>query len=408
MADVALETSCTMTGVLVFTVTVPAGQNCPATATRPTDIPVSMFYQKLIWDEGPLLMRGERCSPPAFAELAKERLCDTTNANCIRATSAGFMDSAAVVPTSANLMERVRVKMAQAALKVMDTHAVDGGEASLALSDVAGATVDDVLRSYTATAARSASDRASTANYAMDLLLCAGASAAFIAAFYVWPCERRFVLSGMASLCAAARDPTVYVDRDSDEAIRRRTISFGMCCLVSGTYLAFGTAPPRTVQRQSTLLRPVIRSSVSTLLLFAGPIAEACHLGTFDTPESTFLLWRNYVICPIGEELNCEDKGVAGNDRDEKERACWRSAGHAMCGIFVFTALFGLLSGYYYEHVCERSIIAIAAAHALCNAIGPPEFTVLRSRHFTAREKVASAAIYVAGIVGWAWTLLRY
>ncbi|AYU79877.1 CAAX prenyl protease 2, putative [Leishmania donovani] len=224
-----------------------------------------------------------------------------------------------------------------------------------------------------------------------------------------------------------------------------------MCCLVSGTYLAFGTAPPRTVQRQSTLLRPVIRSSVSTLLLFAGPIAEACHLGTFDTPESTFLLWRNYVICPIGEELfyrgvlfsllhrrssaarifvsaflfslshihhlvsmacdayrNCEDKGVAGNDRDEKERACWRSAGHAMCGIFVFTALFGLLSGYYYEHVCERSIIAIAAAHALCNAIGPPEFTVLRSRHFTAREKVASAAIYVAGIVGWAWTLLRY
>ncbi|AYU79876.1 hypothetical protein LdCL_260033200 [Leishmania donovani] len=66
-------------------------------------------------DEGPLLMRGERCSPPAFAELAKERLCDTTNANCIRATSAGFMDSAAVVPTSANLMERVRVKMAQVA-----------------------------------------------------------------------------------------------------------------------------------------------------------------------------------------------------------------------------------------------------------------------------------------------------
>lgn len=38
-----------MTGMLVFTVTVPAGQNGPATATSPTDIPVSMYYQKFIW-----------------------------------------------------------------------------------------------------------------------------------------------------------------------------------------------------------------------------------------------------------------------------------------------------------------------------------------------------------------------
>lgn len=55
--------------------------------------------------------------PPAFAELAKKRLCDTTNANGIRTTAVGFMDSAAVVPTSANLMERGRVKMAQDALQ---------------------------------------------------------------------------------------------------------------------------------------------------------------------------------------------------------------------------------------------------------------------------------------------------
>lgn len=285
----------------------------------------------------------------------------------------------------------------------------------------------------------------------MDLLFCAGASAAFIAAFYVWPRERRFLLAGLESLCAASRDPSVYVDRNSDDAIRRRTISFGMCCVASGAYLSFIAAPLRAAQRQSTLLRPIIRSCVSTLLLFAGPIADVCHLGTFDMHESPLLLWRNYVICPIGEELfyrgvlfslldrrsspgrifvsaflfslshmhhlvsmacdayrNCEDKDVNGSDRDEKEHACWRSAGQTMCGIFVFTALFGLLSGYYYEHVCEGSIIAIAAAHALCNAIGPPEFTILRSRHCTAREKVSSAAVYVAGIVGWAWTLLRY
>lgn len=45
---------------------------------------------------------------------------------------------------------------------MMDTPVVAAGEASLALCDVAGTTVDDELRNFTATAVRSASDRASS------------------------------------------------------------------------------------------------------------------------------------------------------------------------------------------------------------------------------------------------------
>ncbi|CAM39524.1 putative CAAX prenyl protease 2 [Leishmania braziliensis MHOM/BR/75/M2904] len=285
----------------------------------------------------------------------------------------------------------------------------------------------------------------------MDLLLCAGASAAFISTFYVWPRERRFISSSINSLGGASLDPTVYVDRNSDEAIRRRTISLGFSCVVSGVYLAFGTASSFTLERQSTWLRPVIRSLLSTLLLFAGPIAEMCYLRTFEAPDRALQLWRNYVICPMGEELfyrgvlfsllhrrssavrigvsailfalshihhlvslasdayrRCEDNETDRKDLDGRERACWRSAGRTICGVFVFTTLFGLLGGYYYEHVCEGSIIAIAAAHALCNIIGPPELTVLRGSQFTAFEKAASATLYVAGVVGWAWTLLLH
>ncbi|KAG5499722.1 hypothetical protein JIQ42_05204 [Leishmania sp. Namibia] len=285
----------------------------------------------------------------------------------------------------------------------------------------------------------------------MDLLFCAGASAAFVGAFYVWPCERRFFSSGVKSLWVASRDPTVYVDRNSDEAIRRRTISFGVCTFFSTAYLAFGSAPSLPLERQSTWWRPVIRSSVSTLLLFAGPLSESCCLGTFEAPGSALLVWRNYVICPIGEEIfyrgvlfsllrrrspvarisvsaflfalshthhlvsMATDAYRTGggadferNDVDKSERESWRSAGRSMCGMLAFTTIFGLMSGYYYEHVCEGSIVAIAAAHALCNVIGPPDFTVLRSGRFSAREKVASAAAYVAGVAGWTWTLLVY
>ncbi|TPP52141.1 putative integral membrane protein [Leishmania donovani] len=230
MADVALETSCTMTGMLVFTVTVPAGQNCPATATRPTDIPVSMFYQKLIW-------------------LAKERLCDTTNANCIRAISAGFMDSAAVVPTSANLMERVRVKMAQAALKVMDTHAVDGGAASFALSDVAGATVDDVLRSYTATAARSASDRASSYLYLPPMFVADSFFLCFSLVFcFPILAYNNYRRTCRSSACGAALPPSLAVrglscsntKEETHKHENTRSLSFCLCCVCACAYMCAG------------------------------------------------------------------------------------------------------------------------------------------------------------------------
>ncbi|GET89640.1 caax prenyl protease 2, putative [Leishmania tarentolae] len=285
----------------------------------------------------------------------------------------------------------------------------------------------------------------------MDLLQCAGASTAFIASFYVWPRERRFIFSALKSLEVASRDPTIYVDRDSDDAIRRRTLSFGICCIISGAYIAFGAAGLYAAPRRRTLAQLVSRSCFSTLLLFAGPLTEALYLRNFDTSESALMLCRNYVICPIGEELfyrgvlfsllyrrpararilvsafffslshmhlvasmaceayrNSEHNIVDGRSPAKKERACWLSAGRTMCDLAVVTALFGLLSGYYYEHVCEGSIIAIAAAHALCNLIGPPQFTVLRSRRSTACEKAASAVVYAAGILAWACTLFHY
>ncbi|KAG5476571.1 hypothetical protein LSCM1_04286 [Leishmania martiniquensis] len=285
----------------------------------------------------------------------------------------------------------------------------------------------------------------------MDLLFCAGASLAFIGAFYVWPSERRFLYSGLKSLHAASRDLTVYVDRDSDEAIRRRTISFAMCTVASAVYLALNPVPPVATKQHGTWLRPVLRASLSTLLLFAGPLSESYWLGTFEAPESALLVWRNYVLCPIGEEMfyrgvlfslmRCRSSvarigvsallfalshthhlvsmatdayrardgvDVENKDNSMKERACWRLARRAMCGTIVFTTLFGLMSGYYYEHVCEGSIAAIAAAHALCNVIGPPNFTVLRGGRFSASQKAASAATYIAGVAAWAWTLVLY
>lgn len=42
---------------------------------------------------------------------------DTTTATNIRATSVGFMDSTAMVPTAANLMEKVQVKMTRDAFR---------------------------------------------------------------------------------------------------------------------------------------------------------------------------------------------------------------------------------------------------------------------------------------------------
>ncbi|KAG5502050.1 hypothetical protein JKF63_04327 [Porcisia hertigi] len=285
----------------------------------------------------------------------------------------------------------------------------------------------------------------------MDFLVSAGVSVAFIGSFYVWPRERCFFRSAVKSLSIASSDPTIYVDRSSYETIRRRTISFGMCCVLSSAYLASDKASPLVLESRSTFWWPVIRSFVSTLLLFTGPLTDAWYLGTLVQAECALMYWRNYVICPLGEELfyrgvlfsllhrrssatrigvssllfalshthhlvslasvayrDSGDLDLDERGRLAKERACWLSASCTMCGILVFTSLFGLLSGYYYEHVCEGSIVAIAAAHALCNVIGPPEFVILRSSQLSVRKRVASAAVYIAGVVGWALMLVLF
>ncbi|KAK7199127.1 CAAX prenyl protease 2 [Novymonas esmeraldas] len=282
----------------------------------------------------------------------------------------------------------------------------------------------------------------------MDLLCSAAASVAFVGTFYIWPRERRFIHSATQSLRTAALDASVYVDRGSDETIRRRTISLGLCCAASAAYLARGAASSSATALQVRGVHPVLRSTASTLLLFAGPIADACGAGGLDLPESVLLCWRNYVICPIGEELFYrgvllsllrrrspavrigvsavlfalshthhlvslasdayrEDCDVDGDGErcEGRERECWRAGARALCGVYVCTTLFGLMSGYYFEYACEGSLAAITAAHAVCNIIGPPQFAALRSRRSTCGAKVASAAVYVAGIAGWAWTL---
>lgn len=285
----------------------------------------------------------------------------------------------------------------------------------------------------------------------MDLLGAAGASVAFIGAFYVWSRERRFLCRAIRSLRAAANDPGVYIDRSSDSTIRRRTVSLVSCCLASGAYLAFAasSAPAKVAASPREKLRPVLRAAASTLLLFTGPLVERWQTGGLDVPDSALQCWRNFIICPIGEEIfyrgvlfsllrqrtsavrigvsaalfslshthhiasmACdaykEECGSDGDGAGPDERACWLAAARLMGGVCVYTTLFGLLSGYYYERACEGNIVAITVSHAMCNLIGPPEFATLRSQHSSLAAKSLSTCLHVAGVVGWAWMLLRY
>lgn len=289
----------------------------------------------------------------------------------------------------------------------------------------------------------------------MDCLFCTGASVAFVASFYTWKRERRFLYWAVRSLRTATADPTIYVDRDSDETIRRRTLSFLLNCALSGSYLAvqssLDTRPQHTVEQ----LRIVGRVAVSTLVLFTGPIFDKIVVADFAIEASWLRCWRTYVLCPIGEELfyrgvlftllrrrcssvqiavaallfavshthhvvswACDEyiertseasRSEADGDRTDAgvQSACWRAAARRVAFVYVFTGVFGALSGYYYLHICEGSISAIALAHAICNFIAAPELIILRSRVSRPLMKVASAVAYLSGIAGWMWMLLH-
>ncbi|KPA74041.1 CAAX prenyl protease 2 putativepeptidase with unknown catalytic mechanism (family U48) [Leptomonas pyrrhocoris] len=285
----------------------------------------------------------------------------------------------------------------------------------------------------------------------MDCLRCAGASVTFIASFYLWPSERRFVYWGVRSLRRATEDNTIYIDRDSDDTIRRRTLFFLQNCVLSAGFLAFQSHSSLEVPAYSggVWLLPLSRATVSTLVLFAGPVGDKIILRKFPIEENWLRRWRSYVLCPIGEELffrgvlftllskrsqwmqigvatllfslshshhivswACDEYIDRCADATESSDAdlqciCWRAAARKLVSVYLFTGAFGALSGYYYLCVCEGSIGAIAAVHAICNFIGPPDFAVLRSPSVTRRIKVVSAVMHVGGIVGWLWALLH-
>ncbi|KPI82992.1 CAAX prenyl protease 2 putative peptidase with unknown catalytic mechanism (family U48) [Leptomonas seymouri] len=285
----------------------------------------------------------------------------------------------------------------------------------------------------------------------MDYLICTGASFAFIASFYMWPQERRFMYWGIRSLRIATEDSTIYIDRDSDDTIRRRTISFLQICALSSAFLASRSVfsaktPPSSVRG---LLLSTGRAATSALVLFTGPLVDKVALREFVVEESWLRRWRTYFLCPIGEELffrgtlfallsrrsHAAQIGVAAllfalshshhvvswaceeyidrsaeatviNDAD-LQRTCWRAAARKLAFVYVFTGAFGALSGYYYLHICEGSISAIAVVHAICNVIGPPTFAVLRSPSFSPLMKLVSATAYVSGVAGWMLALLH-
>lgn len=292
----------------------------------------------------------------------------------------------------------------------------------------------------------------------MDYAACAGASLAFIASFYAWPRERRFVCSGARSLRTTTADPHLYVDRDADATIRRRSLSFFLNCVVSGGYLYCAT-PAIVVSGGDgrRWLRLTGRAVASTFVLFSGPLVDKIAVRDFVVEESWLRCWRSYLLCPLGEEqffrgvlfslmrrrsswtqinvaavlfavshshhivawacdeyIERSEGGAHGDGDGDGEAAdahlqgvCWRAAMGKLGFVYAFTGVFGVLSGYYYLHVCEGSIGAIAAVHALCNFLGPPEFVVLRSRAASPLAKLVSAAAYVGGVAGWAWILLH-
>lgn len=290
----------------------------------------------------------------------------------------------------------------------------------------------------------------------MDYVCCAGASVAFVASFYVWPRERRFVFCGVRSLRRATQDSSIYIDRDSAATIRRRSFSLLLNCVLSCAFLAFRTtsSPAISVVRQHQRLLCTARAATSTIVLFTGPIVDKLLLRSFTVEESWLQCWRSYFLCPIGEELffrgvlfsilryhsswaqisvaallfalshthhvvswACDeyldrvaeapqDDGEAGVDIDA-QRACWRAAMRKLGFVYGYTGAFGGLSGYYYLRICNGSISAVAVVHSICNFLGPPDFALLRSSFSSPLAKTVGATAYVIGIVGWAWLLLH-
>lgn len=287
----------------------------------------------------------------------------------------------------------------------------------------------------------------------MDLLTACGLCAGFVGSFYVWPRERAFVKCALQDLPGASLDPKVYVDRNDPAVIHRRALSFVVVSCCSVAYLFFAAAndrPPSSMAPQVTAgewtmeVYRVVATGVTTLCLFLGSIIDGDVLSRARVRHGRpfMLQFRDLVLCPLGEEVFF--RGVlfdvfrhrsptsqvvlsaslfaithshhifawaAGEYREEVEcgaapgkgleRACWRSAFRTLRTMYAITFAFGVVSGVYYVRVCRRSILAVTLAHGMCNALGAPAFSTLRSTEVSRAQRVRSGAAYLLGIGLW-------
>lgn len=141
-------------------------------------------------------------------------------------------------------------------------------------------------------------------------LLCAG----FVSSFYVWPRDFAFVSTAIVDLRKASVDDSLYVDRNSDATILRRTVSLAVVVGASGCFL-WSEHQGRTAGDSVNLSvssAPVgnscqrIKAVLSVVALFAGHIAEeGCDVlyGLPNDRSSAVRFFRDTVLCPFGEEV---------------------------------------------------------------------------------------------------------
>ncbi|CCW70773.1 unnamed protein product [Phytomonas sp. Hart1] len=279
----------------------------------------------------------------------------------------------------------------------------------------------------------------------MDITVCGGLCFALIGSFYVCPHDFRFFKVALQDLHSAATDASVYVDRDSTRTILKRSVSF--TSVICGSFLYLRSVSKASVEiSDKHPLVLMVQCVVLTSILFLGPIVE--HLVSFgiwfepETPNEWLMLFRNVFLCPFGEEIffrglffhvlrsrtatqqilissllfslshahllmihAVDEYRVALENgekpRNELERMCWRRSLQKFYFHFFFTFIFGILNGFYYNTVCRGSVLALGAAHALCNLVGAPSFRFARDNTFSIKKRFVCGFSYAIGVGSW-------
>ncbi|KEG10425.1 CAAX prenyl protease 2 [Trypanosoma grayi] len=287
-----------------------------------------------------------------------------------------------------------------------------------------------------------------------DIGLCVILCGGFIGSFYAWPKERRFAWLCLKDLKKASEDGPHRVNRNDHATIRRRLVSFVGNIAVSLLFLeyllrlepenenlAWGSAVVhRLIFSEDTFAQSaatVLAAGVATLVLFSGPLMEeglSCF--RFDDPV---LELRDIVVCPLGEEVFFRAlllqilkehsttssiiissvlfslshthhifsfavgerlEAVECGEPDADAIIYWKRAAGKLAGVCACSLAYGLLGGYFYTTVCRRNLLAVVLSHSICNIMGAPPFGFVREGQ--GRTRLAYAAVYVAGVVGWA------